>query len=90
MNRSSPRQRANLAANIDGCSCAPFEIERSSYMCNLIMAFTITDALSTNEFGLLDPSSRNNTLAPKPGNALLLRGMHPAGKNALHADSSLN
>jgi hypothetical protein len=25
------------------------------------MAFTITDALSTNEFGMLDPSSRNNT-----------------------------
>jgi hypothetical protein len=29
-------------------------------MCNLIMAFTITDALSTNEFGMLDPGSRNN------------------------------
>jgi hypothetical protein len=63
MNRSSPRQRANLAENIDGCSCAPFEIERSSYMCNLcnlIMAFTIKDALSTNEFGMLDPGSRNH------------------------------
>jgi hypothetical protein len=30
-------------------------------MCDLIMAFTITDALSTNEFGMLDPGSRNNT-----------------------------
>jgi len=30
-------------------------------MCNLIMAFTITDALSTNEFWMLDPCSRNNT-----------------------------
>jgi hypothetical protein len=30
-------------------------------MCNLIMAFTITDALSTNEFGMLDPGSRINT-----------------------------
>jgi hypothetical protein len=25
------------------------------------MAFTITEALSTNEFGMLDPGSRNNT-----------------------------
>jgi len=30
-------------------------------MCNLIMAFTVTDALSTNEFATLDPGSRNNT-----------------------------
>jgi hypothetical protein len=30
-------------------------------MCNLIMAFTITDALSTNEFWMLDPGSRNKT-----------------------------
>jgi len=30
-------------------------------MCDLIMAFTIMDTLSTNEFGMFEPGSRNNT-----------------------------
>jgi hypothetical protein len=58
-------------------------------MCNLIMAFTITDALSNDEFGMLDPGSRNNTERRSLAMLCCCVECSQLKKNAFHADSSL-